>query len=131
MRSVVLGRRTYRPPGLLASIMANDESSTLDPNALAEVVKLNDMRWRSSLQDVIVFLLPCAKMSELRRTLLLPDIHAKGGVVTKDPSEATHCVISMPFDLATNLLNTYVRNTGQFHISTYQTLSCFSKMPFL
>ena len=109
MRSVVLGRRTYRPPGLLASIMANDESSTLDPNALAEVVKLNDKRWRSSLQDVIVFLLPCAKMSELRRALVLPGIHAKGGVVTTDPSAATHCVIAIPMDSksAMNLLSQY------------------------
>ena len=107
MRSVVLGRRTYRPPGLLASIMANDESSTLDPNALAEVVTRCNQNWRSSLQDVIVFLLPCAKMSELRRALLLPGIHAKGGVVTTDPSEATHCVIAIPMDsdCAARLLN--------------------------
>ena len=109
MRSVVLGRRTYRPPGLLASIMANDESSTLDPNALAEVVTLNDIRWRSSLQDVIVFLLPCAKMSECRRRLVLPGILAKGGVVTTDPNAATHCVISIQMHSLTamNLLSQY------------------------
>ena len=89
--------------------MANDESSTLDPNALAEVVTRCNQNWRSSLQDVIVFLLPCAKMSELRRTLVLPDIHAKGGVVTTDPSAATHCVIAIPMDSksAMNLLSQY------------------------
>ena len=89
--------------------MANDESSTLDPNALAEVVKLNDMRWHSSMQDVIVFLLPCANMSELRRALVLPGIHAKGGVVTTDPNAATHCVISIPMDseAAMKLLSQY------------------------
>ena len=89
--------------------MANDESSTLDPNALAEVVARCNQNWRSSLQDVIVFLLPCAKMSELRRTLVLPDIHAKGGVVTTDPSEATHCVIAiaMGLDCTARLLNKY------------------------
>ncbi len=89
--------------------MTNDESSTLDPIALAEVKALNDKRWRSSLQDVIVFLLPCAKMSELRRSLVLPGILAKGGVVTTDPSAATHCVISIPMRSTTamNLLSQY------------------------
>lgn len=89
--------------------MSNDESSTLDPNAIAEVEAVNDKRWRSSLQGVVVFLLPCAKMSELRRRLVLPGILAKGGVVTTDPIAATHCVISIQMHSLTamNLLSQY------------------------
>jgi hypothetical protein len=88
--------------------MSNDESSMLD-NAIAEVEAANDKRWRSSLQGVVVFLLPCAKMSECRRRLVLPGILAKGGVVTTDPNAATHCVISIQMHSLTamNLLSQY------------------------
>ena len=89
--------------------MADDEPSTLDSAALAELVELNDRRWRCRLQDVIIFLLPCSKMSTFRRSLVLSGIHAKGGAVTTDPSTATHCVISIPMDseAALNLLREF------------------------
>ena len=62
-----------------------------------------------ALDGCVIFLLPCAHMSSLRRELLLPVINRKGGVVTTDPSAATHCVVAIPFDrpAATRLLNEY------------------------
>ena len=62
-----------------------------------------------ALDGCVIFLLPCAHMSSLRRELLLPVINRKGGVVTTDPSAATHCVVAIPFDrpAATRLLYEY------------------------
>ena len=61
----------------------------------------NKTRSALHLTGAIIFLLPCANMSELRRDLLLPGITYNGGEVTKDPSAATHCVITpFPFDSA-------------------------------
>ena len=54
-------------------------------------------RYATRLADVVVFLVPCRGMSALRRKLLYPNIIQKGGVVTTNPSEATHCVLAMPF----------------------------------
>jgi len=89
--------------------MANDQSSTLDANAPAENVERNNQNMGRHLRDVVIFLLPCAGMSPLRRKLLLPGIHDKGGVVTTDPSAATHCVMATPVDSdsSTHLLNKY------------------------
>ena len=89
--------------------MASDQSSTLDANVPADDVERNNQNMGRRLHGVVIFLLPCRRMSELRRTLLLPDIHAKGGVVTTDPSAATHCVIAIPMDSksAMNLLSQY------------------------
>ena len=89
--------------------MADDAPSTLDPAALAELEEANARRWRSRLQGVIIFLLPCSRMSDYRRSLLLSGIHAKGGAVTTIPSQATHCVVSIPLggDTALKLLREF------------------------
>ena len=65
--------------------------------------------FEKALDDCVIFLLPCAHMSSLRRELLLRAINLKGGVVTTDPSTATHCVVAIPFGhpTATRLLNKY------------------------
>ena len=62
-----------------------------------------------ALDDCVICLLPCAHMSSLRRDLLLRVINLKGGVVTTDPSAATHCVVAIPFGraAASRLLNRY------------------------
>ena len=62
-----------------------------------------------SLERLVIFLLPCANMSLLRRQLLQPAIPYKGGVVTTDPMAATHCVVAIPFesDIACVLLRKY------------------------
>ena len=89
--------------------MADDAPSTLDPAALAELEEANARRWRSRLQGVIIFLLPCSRMSDYRRSLLMTGIHAKGGAVTTIPSQATHCVVSIPLggDTALKLLRDF------------------------
>ena len=99
----------YRRPGLLAIIMASDQSSTLDANAPAEDVERNNQDMGRRLHDVVIFLFPCAGMSPLRRKLLLPGVHDMGGGVTTDPSAATHCVMAIPLGSAssTHLLNKY------------------------
>ena len=62
-----------------------------------------------SLERLVIFLLPCANMSLLRRQLLQPAIPYKGGVVTTDPMAATHCVVAIPFgsDIACVLFRKY------------------------
>ena len=61
------------------------------------------------LDDTVIFLLPCANMSALRRKLLMAGICVKGGAVTNDPGVATHCVIAMQIESesATRLLTKY------------------------
>ena len=99
----------------MAIIMANDHSSTLGGNALAE--EADDFsepfakrpRLPPHLIGTVIFLLPCAGMSALRRKLLLPGILKDGGVVTMDPRAATHCVVAIPLasDASTQLLNKF------------------------
>ena len=102
MRSVVeyVG---VRPSGLLSITMANNLPIILETDALPHDADdfsepfAKRSRYASRLADVVVFLVPCRGMSALRRKLLYPNIIQKGGVVTTNPSEATHCVLAMPF----------------------------------
>ena len=64
---------------------------------------------KRALDDCVIFLLPFAHRSSLRREQLERAINLKGGVVTTDPSAATHCVVAIPFGhpTATRLMNKY------------------------
>ena len=94
---------------LLAIIMASDRLSTLVATAPAHDAQQTKQDMGCRLHGVVIFLLPCAAMSSLRRQLLLPGIHDMGGVVTTDPGVATHCVMAIPLETAssTQLLNKY------------------------
>lgn len=61
------------------------------------------------LDGTVLFLLPCANMSALRRKLLEAGICVKGGAVTNDPGVATHCVVALQIgtEPATRLLTKY------------------------
>ena len=78
--------------------MASDLSSSKDAFVSPEDVEHGCQTMARHLNDAVIFLLPCANMSLLRRQLLLPTIHCKGGVVTTDGSAATHCVVASSFD---------------------------------
>ena len=78
--------------------MASDQSSINDASVAAEDVERSNQNMARHLNDAVIFLLPCANMSLLRRQLLLPTIHCKGGVVTTDGIAATHCVVASSFD---------------------------------
>ena len=94
---------------LLAIIMASDRLSTLDATAPAHDAQQNNQDMGCRLHGYVLFLLPCAAMSDRRRGLLVPGIQKMGGVVTTDPGAATHCVMAMPCDTSTSahLLNKY------------------------
>jgi len=89
--------------------MASDPWSTLDATAPAHDARPTIQGVGCRLHGVVIFLLPCAAMSERRRQLLLPGIHDLGGVVTTDPGAATHCVVAIPLGTptSTHLLNKY------------------------
>jgi hypothetical protein len=98
-----------RSPCLLAIIMASDRLSTLDATAPAHGTQKNNQNMGCRLHGFVLFLLPCAAMSALRRGLLEPRIRRMGGAVTTDPGAATHCVMAIPLDTdtSTHLLTKY------------------------